>query len=525
MTGQQVDLYLRLSVDRDGKDALERQERDLRAWAKREGLTVRRVWKDAVSGFKRGVIREDFDNAVKAVSSGEVGTLAVWKLDRLSRRGAGQVGLVLDEVEEVGGRLFFLKDALDSTVTGHRMVILVVSEQARAESANTSLRVRDKIAKDAARGVPKRGTRPFGWEPDGMTLRPSEADLIRDAVTDLLEGRRSMLKIASDWTEAGALTDGMRRERKGRDGIKKQALPRWTATTVRQVLLRPRNAGLLVHEGVVMPESQIQPIISREQYDDLQARIKVGTPVGARAQSLLGGIILCECGSAMHATVSYSQRKGGPRNVYRVYKCSQTLYDKTQRHASIQTAIPDQLLIMCIYRDLFVGELDAPTDADSPAAALQSLSARLIEITEDVAHVGAQLLDKDLSSIHAQARAKLKTLEVERAELEGQRDSLLARTEEGGALAAFMDDWRNAPDGFKDRDDMEQWHARFWAVWEGVGLDRQRVMIRARYRPVVRVGGRGVSRIMLNPLDPNTTLGTPIEPPDWEPIDPADFTK
>ena len=87
-----VDLYLRLSVDRDGTDSLERQEADLRAWAAGASLTVRRVWRDAgKSGYKHGVLREGFDAAVAAVTSGEVATLAVWKLDRLSRRGAGQV--------------------------------------------------------------------------------------------------------------------------------------------------------------------------------------------------------------------------------------------------------------------------------------------------------------------------------------------------------------------------------------------------------------------------------------------------
>lgn len=109
-----VDLYLRLSVDREGKDSLERQESDLREWAARSGLTVRRVWRDAgKSGFKKEVVRAEFDGAIRALANGEVGTLAVWKLDRLSRRGAGQVGLVLDQIEDAGGRIFFLQDGLE----------------------------------------------------------------------------------------------------------------------------------------------------------------------------------------------------------------------------------------------------------------------------------------------------------------------------------------------------------------------------------------------------------------------------
>ncbi|MFE6063549.1 recombinase family protein [Streptomyces sp. NPDC056431] len=47
------DLYVRLSLARDGKTAIERQEADCRAWAERNGLTVRKVHMDrGRSGYK-----------------------------------------------------------------------------------------------------------------------------------------------------------------------------------------------------------------------------------------------------------------------------------------------------------------------------------------------------------------------------------------------------------------------------------------------------------------------------------------
>lgn len=48
-----ADLYLRLSPDREGKTAIDRQEADCRAWAERNGLTVRKVHIDrGRSGYK-----------------------------------------------------------------------------------------------------------------------------------------------------------------------------------------------------------------------------------------------------------------------------------------------------------------------------------------------------------------------------------------------------------------------------------------------------------------------------------------
>ncbi|WP_309102506.1 recombinase family protein [Microbacterium sp.] len=229
-----VDLYLRLSIDKEGKDSLERQEADLRAWADREGLSVRRVWKDpGKSGYKRGVSRPDFDAAVAAVTAGEVATLAVWKLDRLSRQGAGQVGTVLDDVDAVGGRLYFLKDSLDSSVPGHRMVIVMVSEQARAESANTSLRVRAKKEVQRKAGMYLGGSDPFGYvvgEDRKLRQHPAEAPLVREAVERLLSGE-TMLMVCRDWNERGVPTR--------RNGSM------WRSSSMSVVLRSPSLAGLV----------------------------------------------------------------------------------------------------------------------------------------------------------------------------------------------------------------------------------------------------------------------------------------
>lgn len=403
-----VDLYLRLSVDREGKDSLERQEADLRAWAAHEGLTVRKVWADAgKSGYRADVVRADFDAAVAAVSGGEVGTLAVWKLDRLSRRGAGQVGLVLDKVEAAGGRLVFLRDSLDSTVPGHRMVIVMVSEQARAESANTSLRVRAKFAADAAAGIPKRGTRPFGWEVDGVTLRESEAALVREAVRSVLDGG-SMTKIATSWNAAGVLTDGMARERVGRDGVRRPARQLWTTTTVRQLLLRQRNAGILVHGGEEYADSRIAPIITREDLDALYARVKAGTPVASRATSPLGGVLRCQCGQPMHFTAAYSQRKGGPRHTYAIYKCAATLYDKSRSHAAVTADKAEQVALLATVSALINKRNADPTPDDGAMlrARQAELEAERASATDDLSIPGVDKarIRKRLAQIDADAR-------------------------------------------------------------------------------------------------------------------------
>lgn len=124
----QADLYLRISLDRDGKTAIERQEADCRRWAADHGLEVRMIHVDRGRSGYKDVVREGFDRARAAVVSGTVRTLIVWKLDRLSRKGISEIGPLLDELDQVRGRLISVMDGLDSTSPGARLAISSLSE-------------------------------------------------------------------------------------------------------------------------------------------------------------------------------------------------------------------------------------------------------------------------------------------------------------------------------------------------------------------------------------------------------------
>lgn len=202
----------------------------------------------------------------------------------------------------------------------------------RREGRVRDERQRRRYEREIASGMPLWTPRPLGYKKDRISVKESEAKHIREAVEQYLANETSMIKIAKHWTAIGLQTQAMK---------KGTASTTWTATLVRQVLLRKRNAGILIHRGQEQPVSKIQPIITREQHEELLARIKAGTPKGARAESLLGGILRCQCGAPMHATTSYSQRKGGKRYVYRNYKCSRTIYDTDVKHTSIKVDTAD----------------------------------------------------------------------------------------------------------------------------------------------------------------------------------------
>jgi site-specific DNA recombinase len=227
-----ADLYLRVSIDLSGKSTIDLQEADCRAWADKNGLTVRAVHVDrGRSGYREGVERRGFDAALTAVSSGIVATLLVWKLDRLSRQGIGQIGLVLRKFEEAGGRLVAVHDDLDTARPRDRQLITMLSELARSESENLGLRVRTAKTYLRSKGRWIGGAAPYGLSSKDGRLWPDPrtAPIVREIARRILSGC-SLLEVTR-WLNA--------------EGIPAARGGRWGAGSVAQLMRGPATAGLL----------------------------------------------------------------------------------------------------------------------------------------------------------------------------------------------------------------------------------------------------------------------------------------
>ncbi|MET8960963.1 recombinase family protein [Streptomyces sp. NPDC004074] len=322
-----ADIFLRRSTLMDDKATLDAHEDVLRKAIEAEGKTVRKVWREEVSASKRGVKREKFDAAIAAVLARETGSLWVYKLDRLSRRGMGHVGIVLDDFERIGAALRAHVDGLDSRNPNHRIIFAVAAEQARSEAINIGVRTR--IGKEAHRplGHWPGGPAPYGLKsqrlyPDDSRRRaaqlvrhPDEYPVARE-IADRLLGGESAVSVASWLNTDGHLT------RRGK---------RWRATTVSAWARTPGTAGLMhrkervedpstgreywrptgdvvlgtdgeairVGEGVVTPEERLRIVAilnsrTRQLTPGFTNAGQIGKRRGVRqAQSLLTGIIKC----------------------------------------------------------------------------------------------------------------------------------------------------------------------------------------------------------------------------------------
>ena len=131
----------------------------------------------------------------------------------------------------------------------------IVGSVAEYESEHKSERIRRKLEANAADGLHHGGSRPYGWLDDRQTLDPTEAAAVIEATDRVLAGE-SVKGIARELNAAGYRTST------GRP---------WRDVTVREMLLRPRNAGLRLHHGEVVGHGQWTPILPADRFHQVEA--------------------------------------------------------------------------------------------------------------------------------------------------------------------------------------------------------------------------------------------------------------
>jgi site-specific DNA recombinase len=292
-------IYTRISLDQTGRGlGVERQLEDCQALAKRHGWEVTKTFDDNdISAFS-GKRRPGFEVMLAAMKAGEFGALLCWHTDRLYRNMADleRVIEVADanriEIRTVQG------GTLDLSTSAGRMVARILGSVARQESEHTSERRKRANAQKAASGDWVAARRPFGYTAGGIPVE-AEAAAIRAAVADVLAGK-SMRAIAREWNERGLRTAGRAKQ--------------WTSPEVRRILVNPRYAALMVHQGKIVGPGAWKPIIDEDTHRGLVAYLSNPdrvTKLGFERKYQGTGVYRCGvCGATM---VAYAPSGGKSR--------------------------------------------------------------------------------------------------------------------------------------------------------------------------------------------------------------------
>ena len=311
--------YCRISRDRTGAGVkVEDQERDCRALADRLGLEISQdlghpkpngVFADNDLTAHRGKkARPGYRALLTAIRSGQVGAVLCTHADRLHRSVKELEGYIdacgpIPTYQVMAGPL----DLASASGKRNARLAAVIAE---GEVDQMIERMRSARKHKAERGEWTGNKRPFGFEKNGVTIRPAERDAVAWACGQILSGM-SMAATAKALNQKGILSST------GRP---------WDSRTLGRMLLRPRNAGLSVHKGRVVGKAQWPALVDELTWRGVVAVLsdpaRRNTPGGPPRWLLTN---LGRCGAVIDGKVCgnlvVSKSRGGKSKMI-IYTCS-----------------------------------------------------------------------------------------------------------------------------------------------------------------------------------------------------------
>lgn len=405
--------------------------------------------------------RPDFARMMEDAEAGRFDVILAYSTSRLTRR-PREFETIIELAEKHGTKVYTDRSGdPDFTTAQGRGVARTLAAWDAVAAEQTGENVASSVAGRLAKGEDLGGSRPFGFEPSRTEIRESEAKWIREAYRRVLDEHEAVYSVAKWLSEQKVPTAG------------KADL--WTPRAVRALLLRPRNAGVLMVNGIEHPTDSLPAIVSREDWLAMTALLNNPDRApkrGPQTVHLLSGIAKCAvCGYTLAHTISRKGRKDDPKTrAYGVYRCSNNQpvgrgTHPTMRDEALEDAAVTQLL------DLIA---DGGNPDGGEASKLRTLTARLNEIAEDKAQATTMGLMRGANLRAVQAR--LDELEAEREAREAERDALLSDTASGAAFDEFRA-YVRANVGEKGWGYMVARNAA-WEVWEEYDIQRQRAILR-----------------------------------------------
>lgn len=453
-------VYCRISKDREGAGlGVQRQEQDCREAAQRLGWQVVQVFVDNdISAFS-GKLRPAYKQLLDAMAAGAVQGVICWHTDRLHRSPV-ELEKYIDVSEKHGITTQTVKAGeLDLSTPSGRAVARTLGAWARYESEHKSERIVRKKVELAQAGAFSGGPVPFGWRIEQKGDRPdiveSDAAEIRKAVTATIAGA-SIGSIVKDLNQRGVPT------RRGQ---------KWTSTSVRNLLLRPTNAGLTAYKGeIVETRSSFPAIITEDEWRTVRAIVtnpSRRSQRDSRVKHMLAGLLRCgNCGAAMKT----SSRARGLSESRHYYKCPTMGTGHAFQTASPVESLVSEIVIARLEKPGVIARLSGPQDQEQQhalQAEAATLRGRMDEAADSFAagRIGIRVLE----DINSRVLARLGEIEQDLAV--AARASVVPYSAEG--------------------------QVRGW--WESADIERKRMVIDALMVPYVEPIRKSAPRT----FDPN----------------------
>ncbi|WP_166805172.1 recombinase family protein [Cryobacterium sp. TMT2-4] len=408
---------MRISQTDEKFDKVELQEKRLRKLAKDNGYTVVDAFSDdGVSGWS-GKTRHGWLKLIDGVKAKDFDIVLATAEDRFTRNSEEKMGFQV-ECAKAGVKWHTLGGGqLDPSNAPGGLMGTISGAIAQYESTVKSDRLKARFEDETMNGKPLWGTRPFGYARNRIDLEPEEAAELAWAYLTIQDGG-SVYSIIKKWNQEGVLTT--------------QGNP-WSWATVQQMLKRPRNAGLVVRQGVIQEgiTAVWEAVVTREDWEATCAILsdpKRRTAAGRKQSHLAAGLITCGvCGSVMRSARANLKGVSVP-----IYRCATKMNVQSdgRRHPTVQTDILDPLITEAIVAAFIFG----PTNliADHKAVPTDDLQAKLSKVRGARQRVVSLVVDDHISQ--GEAAKQLDSLKKQEMGLEGELAEI-RRTSAQGAMA------------------------------------------------------------------------------------------
>jgi site-specific DNA recombinase len=501
---KQAAVYCRLSYAPDGSlEKVERQEADCRELAARMGWTVSEghVFVDnSRSAWQRHRKRPAWDRLLAAVEAGEIDGIVVYHGDRMIRQ-PFDLETLINLAENKGLRISSPSGTRSLDSPDDRFILRIEAAQACRESDNISRRVTRGVKARVAKGLPGTagGKRPYGWGVQTGTRvkvdRESGDEVLVPVIDTTLpvEEEIRFIRQGIERQLAGMGHAAVVRWLNGQGAVTTEGNP-WTAKSWRNVVLAPRVAGLIEHDGRLY-KAAWDGAVSVEVWEAVKALYTSSAAEspyqGRERRHLLTGVAECyrchkpqpggacrgeACGGPHH-TVRSKPTGGRNRKDSRIYFCPSC--KGVGRNLELLDAYVEGRVLRLLSSEAFKEELTKVT-AEESGADLQTEITALRARREKVAAELEALAD------HPDVDPTLATLAVASfdrkiAELEA-RLSVPARLRRLRDLAGIgRAEWKARPIDVRSTVVRDLFRVVIWPTsWRGPGFDPSSVRLERR---------------------------------------------
>ncbi|TFB76080.1 recombinase family protein [Cryobacterium flavum] len=379
-------IYARISEDAGGKAlGVGRQKKDCEKVAREKGWDVVAYYVDNDVSATRSKRRPEYERMLADIALRRIDAVVIYSIDRLTRRPA-ELEVIIALADVYDFQMATVSGGIHIATQEDRMLARTMGALASYETSKMSQRLKRKFLEKAELGEPH-GFSPYGYtrvqpvDVNGITSRigrdiihQEHGEIVREAARRTLKGE-SLRSIVTDFNV---------RSIHGPKAVK------WNSTILRQILLRPTNAGLRQYQGKVLGPSTTEPLYDTATHDRLVALLKDPSRrsnfSGSSYKYLLSGLAICGlCDGPMRRQIGrevVSKRTGAIKRQPPSYNCADCY--KVRRH---QEAV-DELIV-----ELIIARLSMPDAAtfhqtgdsvlaDEAQASIEAIDAKLVLLVD-----------------------------------------------------------------------------------------------------------------------------------------------